>query len=80
MPRYTRRAEKDLAALPLALRSRAESIAGQLDRDPALGKKLLGKLAGKRSVRVGRSYRMLYAVGEEGVTVLTIAQRKDVYG
>jgi len=79
MPRYTRRAEKDLADFPPALRKRAQTLAEQLDRDPALGKKLLGKLAGKRSVRLGRTHRIIYAVDEGGVTVLTIDARKDVY-
>lgn len=79
MPRYARRAEKDLADLPSALRKRAETLAERLDHDPALGKKLLGKLAGKRSVRLGRTHRMIYTVGEDGVTVLTIDARKDVY-
>lgn len=79
MPRYARRAEKDLADLPSALRNRAETLAERLDRDPALGKKLRGKLTGKRSVRLGRTHRIIYAVGEDGVTVLTIDARKDVY-
>ena len=79
MPRYTRRAEKDLADLPSALRNRAETLGERLDRDPALGKKLRGKLTGKRSVRLGRTNRIIYAVGEDGVTVLTIDARKDVY-
>ncbi|MGI8776578.1 MAG: type II toxin-antitoxin system RelE family toxin [Acidimicrobiales bacterium] len=83
MPKYARRAEKDLANLPPALRNRAETLADRLDRDPALGKKLLGKLlgklAGKRSVRLGRTHRMIYTVGDDGVTVLTVDARKDAY-
>lgn len=79
MPRYTRRAEKDLANLPEQLSERARSIALSLDRDPALGKKLVGGLAGKRSVRVGRSHRMIYEIDEKGVVVLTVGPRKDVY-
>lgn len=79
MPTYTRRAEKDLADFPLALRKRAETLAERLDRDPALGKKLRGKLVGKRSVRLGRTHRMIYMVTDAGVMVLTIDARKDVY-
>jgi Txe/YoeB family toxin of Txe-Axe toxin-antitoxin module len=79
MPTYARRAEKDMADLPLPLRKRAETLAERLDRDPSLGKKLVGKLAGKRSVRLGRTHRMVYTVSEEGVIVLTIGARKDVY-
>lgn len=79
MPTYTRRAEKDLAALPGPLRSRAESVCERLDREPGLGKKLLGKLAGYRTVRLGRTHRILYTVTEAGVAIMTIRPRKDVY-
>jgi mRNA-degrading endonuclease RelE of RelBE toxin-antitoxin system len=79
VPTYTRRAEKDLAALPSALRHRAESLAERLDHEPALGKKLLGKLAGRRSVRLGRTHRILYQVSDVGVIILTVGPRKDVY-
>lgn len=79
MPTYTRRAEKDLGALPGPLRSRAESLCERLDREPALGKKLVGKLTGLRTVRLGRTHRIIYTVADEGVAILTIGHRKDVY-
>lgn len=79
MPTYTRRAQKDLAALPVPLRRRAESLSERLDREPGLGKKLLGKLAGRRSARLGRTHRILYEVSDTGVIVLTVGPRKDVY-
>jgi len=80
MPRLTRRAEKDLADLPDSMKERARDLIGRLDAEPALGKKLLGKLQGKRSARLGRSHRIIYEVEEQVVTILTIAPRKDAYG
>ena len=74
----TRRAEKDLEELPEALQEKARNIISQLDEDPALGKKLLGALAGKRSARLGRTHRIIY-VTEPAITVLTISPRRDAY-
>jgi mRNA-degrading endonuclease RelE of RelBE toxin-antitoxin system len=76
----SRRAEKDLQQLPGRMQERACELIGRLDREPSLGKKLLGKLQGLRSARLGRSHRIIYRVGDEGVIVLTIADRKDAYG
>jgi mRNA-degrading endonuclease RelE of RelBE toxin-antitoxin system len=78
MPTITKRAERDLEQLPPALRAKALAIIDRLDQEPALGKKLLGGLAGLRSVRLGRSHRIVYAVQPE-VTIVTIGQRRDVY-
>jgi hypothetical protein len=69
-----------LAGLPPKLQDRARSIADQLDSNPALGKKLVGGLRGIRSARLGRSHRILYRLVDGRPTVLTIGQRKDVYG
>ena len=79
MPRLTRRARKDLDRLPSALATKAYEIITRLDDEPALGKKLLGPLQGKRSVRLGRSYRIIYTTSEQGLVVLTIVARKDAY-
>jgi len=77
MTRKTKRAVADLEALPKALRDKAEAIIARLQEEPALGKKLLGKLEGKRSVRLGRTHRIIYT--SEPLVVLTVAQRKDAY-
>lgn len=74
----SRRAEKDLAELPDALREKARNIIDRLDTEPALGKKLLGALAGKRSARLGRTHRIIY-VTEPTIMVLTISMRRDAY-
>lgn len=78
MPRLTNRARKDLDELPPAMQERAWAVIHRLDAEPALGSKLLGKLAGKRSTRLGRSHRIIYTL-EEGPLVLTIMPRKDAY-
>lgn len=79
MPRLSKRAERDLQALPDALRLRAESIISRLDAEPALGKKLLGALKDLRSARLGRSHRILYRVTGEEVFVVTVSPRRDAY-
>lgn len=79
MPELSRRAEKDLDQLPQPLRDRALELISRLDAEPALGKKLLGALQGKRSARLGRSYRIIYEVRDSTLRVLTIVQRKDRY-
>jgi hypothetical protein len=52
----------------------------RLDAEPALGKKLVGALQGLRSARLGRNHRIIYKLTEEGPVVVTIGQRRDVYG
>ena len=79
MAKLTKRAQKDLDALPQALASKAREIILRLDKEPALGKKLMGPLEDKRSARLGRSHRMIYQLVEGDVVLLTIAARKDRY-
>lgn len=80
MPRLSRRALKDLDDLPPALREKALAVIGQLDQNPALGKKLLGALKGKRSARLGRSHRIIYRLDNAGTPeVLTVRSRQDAY-
>ena len=49
-----------------------------LGDDPLAGKPLAGPLKGLRSLRVG-DWRVIYEVGRETVTVLTVNNRSDVY-
>lgn len=79
MPKLTKRAQKDLDALPRPLADKAREIILRLDREPALGKKLMGPLEGKRSARLGRSHRMIYQLVDSEVVLLTITARKDAY-
>ncbi len=79
MATLSRQAKQDLGGLPDALRKRAEETIARLDSEPALGKKLLGKLQGLRSTKLGRTHRIIYRVVDEGPQVVTIVQRKDAY-
>lgn len=36
-------------------------------------------LQGRRSARLGRSHRIIYAETEDGIIVMTIMARKDAY-
>jgi mRNA-degrading endonuclease RelE of RelBE toxin-antitoxin system len=72
------RARHDLDGLPEALRKKAQAIIDSLDTDPNQGKKLKGKLQGKRSVRLGRTHRIIYLTNP-GVFVLTVVRRRDAY-
>jgi mRNA-degrading endonuclease RelE of RelBE toxin-antitoxin system len=76
---FTKRALKDLDALPPMMRTRARALASRLDNEPGLGWKLKGKLAGTSSVNLGRSHRMLFTVGDDTVIIKAIRPRKDVY-
>ena len=80
MPELTKRALKDLNELSPALKTKAVSLINRLDNEPALGKKLLGNLAGLRSAHLGRSHRIIYKVSpEDGPLVMTITLRRDAY-
>ena len=78
MTELSKRAVADLEALPETLRAKAETLISRLSEEPALGKKLKGKLAGKRSMWLGRTHRIIY-IAEPSVFVLTVVQRKDAY-
>jgi len=77
MPELSRRAEKDLASLPEALQEKARALIAKLEVEPALGKKLLGPLAGKRSAWLGRSHRIIYRT--DPIFVVAIPPRRDAY-
>jgi len=78
MARLTKNAEKALVDLPALLQTKAKNIIAQLDSEPALGKKLVGALSGKRSARLGRTHRIIY-VTEPEIVVLAITLRRDAY-
>lgn len=79
MPRLSKRAQKDLEALPEALQEKARAILDRIDQEPAMGHKLLGKLDGYRSARVGRSHRLIYEIVEGEVRVIALPMRRDAY-
>lgn len=77
MPELSQRAQKDLESLPQALQDKANALIARLDNEPSLGKKLLGPLAGKRSIWLGRSHRIIYRT--DPIFVVAIPPRKDAY-
>jgi mRNA-degrading endonuclease RelE of RelBE toxin-antitoxin system len=79
MPRWTRRARRDFEGSPEPLKSKILAAIDKLDSDPSSGSKLQGKLSGLRSVRVGRSYRVVYSLESDGPLVRTMGPRRDVY-
>ena len=50
----------------------------ELKKDPDAGEQLKGKFAGLSRLRVG-DYRVVYTRTKDGVLVLIVAHRKDVY-
>lgn len=78
-PRLTRRAKKDLDALPETMREAVIEtlIAIGFEPDQA-GKQLVGRLRGLWSARVGH-YRVLYTIEEGGVVVRAIRHRAVAY-
>jgi mRNA interferase RelE/StbE len=67
-----RRARADLLELDWPLIAAIEDALGQLEREPAEGHALRGRLRGLRSLRVG-SYRIVYQLIDEQQTVRVAA-------
>ena len=63
------------AKLPAQLSAKARELIRRLDDEPHLGKKLVGPLKGKRSARLGRSYRIIYEAKRGYVVALTIGRK-----
>lgn len=79
MPELSSSAAKSLRQLPEGQRKRAMEIIRRLGHNPALGKKLQGRLRGYRSARLGRSHRIIYRVSSDVIRVTAITPRKDAY-
>lgn len=77
---YTRRATKDLAALPRTVETRVQRGIAHIGDNPLVGKKLQGPLAKYRSLRVGE-YRIIYLHDRKAKTVaiLTAGPRGGAY-
>ena len=77
--RLTRRARDDLKALPEAVRGAVLETLALVASDPKdAGKRLVGRLEGVWSARVG-NYRILYTIEPTGVVVRAIRHRAVVY-
>ena len=77
--RLTRRAKHDLNELPVAVREAVlESLVLIELEHEAMGKRLVGRMKGLWSVRVG-NYRVLYTIEQTGVIVRAIRHRAVAY-
>ena len=76
---YKKSVARDLKNLD---KGEAKKVIDRLERDlrkdPDAGEQLKGKFAGLCRLRVG-DYRVVYTRTKDGVLVLLIAHRKDVY-
>ena len=78
-PRLTRRARDDLEALPEAVRTAVLETLVSIGLDPdRAGKRLVGRLRGLRSARVG-NYRVLYTIEGSAVIVRAVRHRAVAY-
>lgn len=77
--RLTRRARNDLEALPQTVREAVLRTLTSIEAEPErAGKKLVGRLEGLWSARVG-NYRVLYTLEAGGVIVRAIRHRAVAY-
>jgi len=77
--RLTRRAKKDLEALPATVREAVVETIALIEVEPeAAGKRLVGRLAGLWSARTG-NYRVLYTIERSGVIARAIRHRAVAY-
>jgi mRNA-degrading endonuclease RelE of RelBE toxin-antitoxin system len=78
-PRLTRRARDDLEAIPIAIREAVFETLIAIGLEPEkAGKRLVGRLRGLWSARVG-NYRVLYTIEAGGVIVRAIRHRAVAY-
>lgn len=76
---WTSRARKDRDALPAPMQDKVWAVARQLEKEPAMGLRLRGRLEGNRAINIGRGHRMIYAVQDRGILIKTVRGRKDSY-
>jgi len=77
--RLTRRAKKDLEALPAVVREAVVETIALIEVEPeSMAKQLVGRLEGLWSARIG-NYRVLYTIEQEVVIVRAIRHRAVAY-
>jgi len=77
--RLTRRAKKDLEALPAVVREAVVETIALIEVEPeSMGKHLVGRLEGLWSARIG-NYRVLYTIEQHAVIVRAIRHRVVAY-
>ena len=76
---YKASVEKDLRRVDKQTASRLlKKLEAELSKDPSRGEQLKGEFEGLFKYRIG-DYRAVYTRTADGVVVLRIAHRKDVY-
>jgi mRNA interferase RelE/StbE len=76
---YKKSVAKDLKNLDRVEAKRViDKLEQELSKDPDAGEPLKGKFVGLLRLRVG-DYRVIYTRTKDGVLVLLVAHRKDVY-
>jgi mRNA interferase RelE/StbE len=77
--RYKRSVAKDLKNLDKAeVRRILDKVERELKKNPDAGEPLKGKFSGLLRLRVG-DYRVIYIRTKDGVLILLISHRRDVY-
>jgi mRNA-degrading endonuclease RelE of RelBE toxin-antitoxin system len=77
--RLTRRAKRDIIELPETVREAVLESLVLIELEPeAMGKRLVGRMSGRWSARVG-SYRVLYTIEQSEVIVRAIRHRGVPY-
>ncbi|HUP00841.1 MAG TPA: type II toxin-antitoxin system RelE/ParE family toxin [Gemmatimonadota bacterium] len=77
--RFSRSAAKAYEKLPARIKEACLAIIRELSAGEISGSKLKGELAGLLSLRLGRAYRLLYRVGDEGIKIVDVGPRGDIY-
>jgi mRNA-degrading endonuclease RelE of RelBE toxin-antitoxin system len=75
---FTREFLRKLRALDKQIQIRILSELKILEEQPFAGKRLVGRLSGLMSFRVGE-YRVIYQPSEKTVIIRTVGHRKKVY-
>jgi len=76
---YKSSVERDLKKIDPQHRTKLTTqIREELSKDPDKGKKLKGEFQSMRALRIG-DYRVVYILIPDGVLILRIAHRKEVY-
>jgi mRNA-degrading endonuclease RelE of RelBE toxin-antitoxin system len=78
-PVLSKTALKGLADLPEHVRKACATIIRELAAGTARGKQLKGALSDLRSVRLGRTHRLLYRETADEIQVVEIGPRGDIY-
>ncbi len=78
--RFERKAQKDLAKIPLGFQAKILACLPLIEQDPFIGKKLDGKLEGLYSWRVW-PYRILYKIYRHKIliVIVSVGHRQGVY-